>query len=247
MVIMISQVVEGNDVAVPVPETHGQILALNIGRAGTIQQGNRVIETAYKKKPVDGPLHLGTLGFDGDEQVYEHHGGPNKAVCVYPHEHYAYWTDRLDIELPESAAFGENFTLTGLTERQVCLGDVFEVGDAVVQVTQPRAPCFKIAARYGIPKMAIYVQQESYTGYLLRVLREGHVQTGDTMTLVERPEVRVTVAEANQILNVRKKDIQGAQRLLTIPSLPEPLRADLDDRIRQHGSAEDVERLFGEF
>lgn len=247
MVIMTSYVVESNDAAVPLPERPGKILALNIGRAGTMQQGNRIVETAFKKKPVEGPLQLGKLGFVGDEQVYEHHGGPHKAVCVYPHEHYSYWADRLDIEMPESAAFGENFTLAGLTERQVCLGDIFEVGDAIVQITQPRAPCFKIAVRYGIPKMAIYVQQESYTGYLLRVLQEGQVQAGDTMTLVERPEISVTVAEANQILNVRKKDVEGAERLLAIPSLPEPLRVDLDDRIRQHGSAEDVERLFGEF
>jgi MOSC domain-containing protein YiiM len=224
----------------------GFLLALNIGGVGEIVQGDRVIETAYNKAPVEGTLRLGRLGFPGDEHVYEHHGGPDKAVCVYPYEHYSYWEERLGLQLPATAAFGENFTMTGLTERDVFLGDVFGIGDAVVQVTQPRAPCFKIAARYGIPKMAVFVQQESFTGYLLRVLEEGDVQAGQSMQLLERPDQGVTVAEANRILNVNKLDLEGAERLLAVPDLPVALRPDLERRIRQHGAPEDVERLFGE-
>jgi MOSC domain-containing protein YiiM len=222
------------------------LLALNIGLAGQIVYGNRVIETAFLKAPVEEPLRLGRLGFPGDEHVYEHHGGPDKAVCVYPYEHYAYWEQRLELQLPASAAFGENFTMTGLTERDVVIGDVFEIGEAVVQVTQPRAPCFKIAARYGVPKMAVYVQQESFTGYLMRVLEEGDVRAGQAMKLLERPVHGVTVAETNQILNVNKKDLAGAERLLAVPELPAGLRPDLERRIRDLGAAEDVERLFGE-
>ncbi|MCR1786095.1 MOSC domain-containing protein [Nocardioides carbamazepini] len=229
-------------------ETTGHLLALNIGAVGEIRQGPRRIVTAYHKSPVEGPLELGSLGFPGDEHVYEHHGGPDKAVCVYPYEHYAYWEERLGIQLPASAAFGENFTLVGLTERQVCLGDVFAIGEAVVQVTQPRAPCYKIAARYGVPKMAVYVQQESFTGYLLRVVETGAVEAGQTMRLLRRPEPdhRVTVAEANTILNVAKKDVEGARRLLAVPDLPGGLRPDLERRVREHGAEDDVDRLFGD-
>jgi MOSC domain-containing protein YiiM len=224
----------------------GLLLALNVGGVGQIVQGNRVIETAFMKTPVEGPLRLGRLGFPGDEHVYEHHGGPDKAVCVYPYEHYAHWERELGLQLPATAAFGENFTMTGLTERGVVLGDVYGVGEAVVQVTQPRAPCFKIAARYGVPKMAVYVQQQSFTGFLLRVLEDGDVQAGQTMRLLERPDHGVTVAEANQILNVNKRDIAGAERLLAVPDLPMGLRPDLERRIREHGEPEDVERLFGD-
>ena len=224
----------------------GFLLALNIGGTGQIVQGSRVIETAFHKTPVEGSLRLGRLGFQGDEHVYEHHGGPDKAVCVYPYEHYAYWEHRLGLQLPAAAAFGENFTMTGLLERDVLLGDVFGIGDAVVQVTQPRAPCFKIAARYGVPKMAVYVQQESFTGYLLRVLEEGDVQPGQAMRLLERSVHGVTVAEANQILNVHKRDLEGAERLLAVPDLPAGLRPDLERRIRELGAPEDVDRLFGE-
>ena len=223
----------------------GRLLSLNVGVVGTIESGGRVIVSGFHKTPVETSLRLGTLGFPGDEHVYEGHGGPEKAVCVYPYEHYAYWEDRLSLELPASAAFGENFTMSGLTERQVCLGDVFAIGEAVVQVTQPRAPCFKIAARYGVPKMAVLVQQESFTGYLLRVLEEGEVRAGQAMRLVERSPAGITVAEANQILNVNKKDLDGAERLLALPRLPEPLREDLERRVRRFGSPEDTERLFG--
>jgi len=224
----------------------GRLLSLNIGTVGSIKQGPRTIVTAYRKTPVDGPLELGRLGFPGDEHVYEHHGGPDKAVCVYPYEHYAYWEERLGLQLPASAAFGENFTLMGLTERQVYLGDIFSIGEAVVQVTQPRAPCYKIAARYGVPKMAVYVQQESFTGYLLRVLQGGQVEAGQTMRLLERPENGVTVAEANTIINVEKKDVDGARRLLSVPNLPAGLRPDLERRVQEHGAEEDVDRLFGD-
>jgi MOSC domain-containing protein YiiM len=224
----------------------GRLLAVNVGTVAEIRKGARTIVSAYHKTPVDGPLVLGRLGFPGDEHVYAHHGGPDKAVCVYPYEHYAYWARRLGIDLPATAAFGENFTLVGLTERQVYLGDVFSIGEAVVQVTQPRAPCYKIAARYGVPKMAVYVQQEGYTGYLLRVVQSGAVEADQTMRLLERPEHGVTVAEANTILNVDKKDVVGAQRLLDVPNLPVGLRPDLERRIREHGADDDIDRLFGD-
>lgn len=242
---MASEVTSSDHRAVAGP-LRGRLLALNVGKVGEIRQGSRVIVTAYHKAPVDGPLPLDTLGFPGDEHVYEHHGGPDKAVCVYPYEHYAYWEERLGVQLPASAAFGENFTLSGMTERQVHLGDVLTVGDAVVQVTQPRAPCYKIAARYGVPKMAVYVQQESFTGYLLRVLQPGPVEAGQTVRLIDRPAHGVTVAEANQILNVNKKDVEGARRLLAVPDLPEALVPGLERRIREHGAEEDLDRLFGD-
>ena len=117
----------------------GHLLALSVGRTGVLRSGNKLIETAYLKEPVAGSLRLGRLGLPGDDHVYRQHGGADKAVCVYAKEHYRYWQERLDLDLPEHAAFGENFTVSGLLERDVELGDVFSVGDAVVQVTDSRA------------------------------------------------------------------------------------------------------------
>lgn len=220
--------------------------ALNVGRVGTMANGARTIRTAYRKTPVDHPLPLGRLGFPGDEHVYRHHGGPEMAVCVYAREHYEHWEGLLGITLPESAAFGENFTTTGLVETDVELGDVFAVGGAVVQVTGPRAPCYKIAARYGAPKMAVYVQQEGFTGYLLRVLEEGDVGPGAVMSLQRRHGHGVTVAEANRVINVDKRDLHGASRLLRVPGLPADIAASMRTRIEKLGSPEDLDRLFGD-
>ena len=219
--------------------------ALNIGRVGTMPNGARTIRTAYLKTAVDHALRLGRLGFPGDEHVYQHHGGPEMAVCVYAREHYAHWEQLLGTTLPESAAFGENFTTTGLVETEVELGDVFTVGDAVVQVTEPRSPCYKIAARYGEPKLAVYVQQEGFTGYLLRVLEEGDVAPGAVMSLLRRDGHGVTVAEANRVINVDKRDLDGAARVLSVPDLPATVARAMRTRIEKLGSPEDLERLFG--
>jgi MOSC domain-containing protein YiiM len=228
-----------------VPELRGEVLAQCVGGVGLLRSGAREIVTAYAKAPVEGRLHLGRLGFPGDEHVYEHHGGPDKAVCVYPHEHYRHWEDTLGLALPAAAAFGENWTVAGLPETAVELGDTLEVGGALVQVTQPRAPCYKIAARYGVKEMAVLVQRTGYTGYLLRVLREGPVGAGDGLRLVARQGHGVTVAEANRIVNVDKGDLDGARRVLAVPGLPDSVATPLRRRLRERGAAEDVDRLYG--
>jgi MOSC domain-containing protein YiiM len=228
------------------PDLRGSLRALSVGGVGVLHAGAREIVTGYRKDPVAGRLRLGRLGLPGDAHVYEHHGGPDKAICVYSLEHYRHWEQTLGLTLPEAAAFGENFTVTGLVEADVELGDVFAVGDAVVQVTQPRAPCYKIAARYGVKEMAVLVQRAGFTGYLLRVLTEGAVGAGDELRLLTRAGTGVTVAEANRVLNVDKGDLAGARRVLAVPGLPDSVTAPLQRRLRERGSAEDLDRLYGE-
>jgi len=123
---------------------------------------------------------------------------------------------------------------------------VFDVGTAVVQVTQPRAPCFKIAARYGVAKMSLYVQKSGYTGILFRVLEDGEVRAGQQLRLRSRLDHGISVAAANRILNVDRRDLDGAQRLLNTPDLPKLLQADLRQRLEAGGLGEDRERLYGE-
>ena len=212
---------------------HGDLLALSVGHAGIITQGDRQIRTAYHKRPVTTALWLAREGLLCDEHVFKSHGGHEKAVCAYPFEHYRYWQTRLSLDMPEAAAFAENFTLTGLLERDVMIGDVYEVGEALVQVTQPRAPCYKIAARFGVPKMHLFLRQMSYTGYYLRVVEEGHVVAGQTVVLLDRQDHEITVEEANRILNVDKSDRSGAERMLSIPDLTEDLRPRLERRLEK--------------
>lgn len=221
------------------------MLAVSVGGAGALGSGRRTIESAFVKTPVDDRLHLGRLGLPGDEHVYEDHGGPDMAVLVYPAEHYAHWRD-LGLDLPHAAAFAENFTVAGLVETEVCLGDVFEVGSAVVQVCQPRSPCYKIAARYGRKDLSLRVQETGYTGYLLRVLREGEVGSGDDMVLVDRDDThQVTVADAGRILNVDRNDHEGARRVLAVEALGSSTRRTLEARVAARADLGlHTERLF---
>ncbi|MER7503791.1 MOSC domain-containing protein [Nonomuraea pusilla] len=209
----------------------GRLTSLNIGAVGVIRQGDKEIVTAYHKFPVAHPLYLTDLGFPGDEHVYEGHGGPDKSVCVYPYEHYEHWTSLLGVTMPPAAAFGENFTVTGLLEREVHIGDVFAVGEALVQVTQPRSPCYKIAARYGMPKMALELKRKGFTGFMMRTVREGRVQQGQALELVSREDHGVTVAEANRILHIDVADLESAARLHAVASLGRHSREALAERL----------------
>ena len=225
-------------------ELVGHVRAVCVGSVGALTLGRRSIKTAFVKAPVDVPLRLGELGFPGDEHVYEDHGGLDMAALAYPFEHYSYWRE-CGLDLPEAGAFGENLTVTGLVETDVHLGDVFEVGTSVVQVTQPRAPCYKIAARYGDKDLSVTVQNEGLIGYLLRVLVEGDVSAGDSMRLVHRDSHGVTVAEAGRVANVDRNDLDAAERVLAVEALGSSTRRKLAARVASRFEVGlDAVRLF---
>jgi len=222
----------------------GHVRAVCVGAVGALTLGRRSIKSAFVKTPVEGPLRLGELGFPGDEHVYEDHGGPEMAALVYPFEHYSFWRER-GLDLPEAGAFGENLTVTGLVETDVHIGDVFKVGTSLVQVTQPRAPCYKIAARYGDRNLSVTTQNEGLIGYLLRVLAEGDVCAGDPMRLVDRGSHGVTVAEAGRVANVDRNDMGAAARVLAVDALGSSTRRKLTVRMAsQVDVGLETDRLF---
>ncbi len=152
--------------------------SLNIGLPKKEIFHGREIITGICKQPVTGRLHLERSGFEGDGVGdLKHHGGNDKAVCVYSLEHYPYWEDVLGIKLP-AAAFGENLTVSDLKEEDICIGDIFELGTALLQVSQPRQPCRTLAARYGRDDLVKLVADSGYTGFYFRVLKEGIVEKG---------------------------------------------------------------------
>lgn len=222
----------------------GEVIAVSAGRAATLAHGRREVPTAFVKSALPGRVHVTVTGIEGDEHVYEDHGGPDMALLVYPSQHYAHWRS-LGIDLPPFGALAENLTVDGLAETDVMIGDVFAVGSAVVQITQPRSPCYKIAARYGRKDLPVLVQDTGFTGYLLRVLTPGDIGAGDTMTLVQRDGHGITVAEAGRITNVDRNDLDGARRVLAVDALGSSVRRKLQARVdaaEQLGL--DTDRLF---
>ncbi|TAK52175.1 MAG: MOSC domain-containing protein [Gammaproteobacteria bacterium] len=214
-----------------------QLLSIQVGRpqalghAGAALWPDRPWTTGFFKVPVAGPVWLGRENLAGDGQAdLRHHGGPEKAVNAYPSEHYPYWAAELGaLELPRPA-FGENFTTAGLLEAEVCIGDVFELGTALMQLSQPRQPCWKLGRRWRIPDLAWRVQQSGRTGWYFRVLREGEVEAGQTFQLHERPHPQWTVAAANEVMHLRQHDLAAARALADCPALATSWRESLERR-----------------
>lgn len=146
------------------------------------------LPTAIAKQPMTGPVAITKLGLAGDQQGNPKvHGGPDKALHHYPLDHYAHWRDVTGLSLEHPGAFGENISTIGLTERTVCLGDIYAMGTARIQISHGRQPCRTLAAKFRHASMVVDVLATGYTGWYYRVLQEGEAQAGQPLTLLERP------------------------------------------------------------
>ncbi|MGG1519241.1 MOSC domain-containing protein [Paenibacillus oryzisoli] len=189
--------------------------------------------TGIVKKPVSSLLHVTKLGLEGDGQAdLTVHGGADKALCVYPEEHYAYWEEKRGQRI-EPVTFGENLTVRGMLEQDVCIGDIYAIGDALVQVSQPRQPCHKLAKRMDWPQAALYVQETGYTGYYFRVLQEGKIAQASTIKLVRRDEHGITLGYANHTKYHDKKNLEAARKLADLEVLSESWKASFRKRVAE--------------
>lgn len=221
------------------------IRSINIGKPTQVIHNGKELSTGINKTPADGLVYLSRLNFEGDGQAdLKYHGGADKAVCVYPFEWYSYWERELGIPM-SFGAFGENLTTEGMVEDDICIGDTFEFGEAIVQVSQPRQPCFKLAVKYGVPDLPLKVQQTGYTGYYLRVLKEGLVNIEDRLVRTRRHPAGVTLTYGNQIMHLDKTNIAGISRILDVPELSESWRHTLTKRLNGQ-STSTKERLTGD-
>ena len=208
-----------------------EIRSINVGKPRDLQFGKKEVTTGINKKPVSDPVFLSTLNFTGDGQGdVVHHGGRDKAVCAYSYEHYPYWEEELGKPLNFSA-FGENLTLLGLTEDELCIGDSFQIGEAVVQVSQPRQPCFKLSLIHERKDMPLLIQNTGYTGYYFRVLKEGMVAPHDQLQHISRPTLALSVSEANRLMHHDKGDVEGIRNLLMVDELSESWRNTFQKRL----------------
>jgi MOSC domain-containing protein YiiM len=205
-----------------------RLLSINVGRPREIG-GRDPWTTGIFKSPVSGPVRLSLRNLDGDGQAdLKVHGGPDKAVCVYSAEHFPEWRRELGVEECGPASFGENFSVSELRESTVSIGDTFRVGTAVVQVSQPRAPCWKLGRRWNrldLPKLVI---KSGRTGWYFRVIEPGVVETGDALTLVDRPFARWTIEAVNGVAYSAEgaMDLDAARELSQCPVLSAAWRDD---------------------
>ena len=176
-------------------------------------------------------MFVRTTNLDGDGQAdLENHGGIDKAVLAYSADHYPTW--RRELGIPETAfgAFGENLTIAGLSEESVCIGDIFGIGEARFEVSQPRQPCWKLARRWRMHELLATVVRNGRSGWYLRVLEPGRIEKQMPVTLVERPNPEWSVARASQILHHRTQDLALTLQLAAVPRLADSWVEELHDR-----------------
>ncbi|RWZ58150.1 MOSC domain-containing protein [Halobacillus fulvus] len=209
-----------------------KLLSLNVGRPEVYQTDKGELESAYRKRPVSETTHLSYLNFEGDEQAdKKNHGGRDKAVCLYPAQHYRHWESHYQVPF-SFPAFGENMTVEGIDERDVHIGDIFQLGEALLQISEPRKPCYIIARTHGIDDFPARVMEKGYTGFYLRVLKEGAVTPGDLMTLVEQHPCKVTVGEVNDVRYHDRDNQERLKRILEVDALADGLKESFNKRLK---------------
>ncbi len=200
-----------------------KIINLAVGKPKEYQWNNKKVSSGIGKTTVES-LTVGKSRIVGDDVAnHKAHGGPDRVVCFYPHEHYTYWEETFNRKL-NLPAFGENLTAAGMTEEQVCIGDVFKIGEAVLQVTQGRVPCVTISNYNDENQLLKQVVDTNLTGYFFRVLEEGIINLDSEITLLEKDSNGITVAFATQILFHQKDDKESIEKILKVDALSEEWR-----------------------
>jgi ferredoxin-NADP reductase/MOSC domain-containing protein YiiM len=203
-----------------------RLMSVNVGLPQDVAWHGQTVRTAVWKRPVEGPRLVRRLNIDGDGQGdLAGHGGENRAVFVYQLESYQYWQQQLGRDDFTYGQFGENFTVHGLADDQVCIGDRFRIGDALFEVTQPRVTCYRVGIRMNDARMPAMLVSQHRPGFYLRVLQEGAVQAGDQIVKVAAGAEAMTVAEIDALLYLPGHPRQQVLRALRIPALSDGWKA----------------------
>jgi ferredoxin-NADP reductase/MOSC domain-containing protein YiiM len=198
----------------------GTLVSVNVGLPKNVQWHDKAVYTGIWKIPVDGPVMARRLNLDGDGQGdLAGHGGEHRAVMVYQIESYDFWKTYLHREDLKPGHFGENFTVTGLPDDDVCIGDRFRIGSAEFEVTQPRVTCYRVGLRLNEPEMPKLLVSQHRPGFYLRVLKEGHVRAGDDIVLTRRGRHELSVADVDALLYLPNRDIEQLRQIVDVPAL----------------------------
>ncbi|MBV8552221.1 MAG: MOSC domain-containing protein [Acidobacteriaceae bacterium] len=195
-----------------------RVISVNVGMPREARVQNTSVLTAIFKSPVEGRVALKGINLVGDRQADRTvHGGPYKAVYLYPSEHYAYWAEQLPgMELP-FGSFGENLTSMGIREESVCIGDTFRIGSAVLQVTQPRMPCYKLGIRFGRPDMVRRFWLSGRSGIYFSIVQEGELGAGDSIVQAGSGPEQISVSDVVRLALSEEKDPEMLARAMRAP------------------------------
>jgi len=206
-----------------------------VGKVGELldTKRNEAIPTAIAKQEVEETVFVTKLGLTGDEQAdTKNHGGVDKAILMYPTYHYPeFWTPKYSNMT--YGAFGENISVRGLDETEVCIGDIFKMGEVLIEVTQPRKPCFKPNVRFGSKEIMMDTINNQYTGWYVRVLKEGEVKQGDEIVLMARPNPYHTIERVVNIIHLQDDNLYGLEDLVKLEQLAPSLKENIQKRIEK--------------
>jgi MOSC domain-containing protein YiiM len=214
-----------------------KVVSVNVGLPREVEWRGEIVTTGIFKEPVAHRVKVNKQNLDGDRQAdLRVHGGDDKAIYVYPSEHYEFWKK----ELPEMSwqwgMFGENLTVSGLFEDSAFIGDKLRVGSAEVVVTQPRMPCHKLALRFRRPDMIKRFLDSRRSGFYLRVLREGEVAAGDEIEWSSRSPKQISVTEIVRLYAIDRHDTEGMLRAIDVEALPEGWKQYFKDQLQNPGN-----------
>ena len=212
-----------------------RLVSVNVGMPKDVPWQGKTIHTGIWKTPVEGPAMVRRLNIDGDGQGdLAGHGGEQRAVMVYQTESYDYWRDYLGRDDLRPGQFGENFTVSGLDDRDVCIGDRYRIGEAEFEVTQPRVTCFRVGMRLGVPEMPNLLVSQHRPGFYFRVITEGLVRAGDDIVLTRRGRHELSVADVDALLYLPDRDMDLLRKIVDVPALSPGWQQSFRDMLVAH-------------
>ncbi|NDI35560.1 MOSC domain-containing protein [Chengkuizengella sediminis] len=207
-----------------------EVKSINIGKSKQIEEG---LNSAINKFPITEKVYVSSTIIIGDEQAdLKHHGGEDQVLCVYSYDHYEHWEQELNhkVDIP---SFGENLTVKNISEDDVCIGDIFELGETRLQVSLPRQPCRVLAKKFNNDQFAKKVSDSGYTGFYFRVLKEGYIEPGQTLSLIQRHPKQVSISDVNKLHYSDQKNVDLLKRVVEVVELKASLREKFKKRLNE--------------
>lgn len=204
-----------------------KVVSVNTGEARTISWRDKEVTTGIFKFPVNNPIYLGSEDVANDNVIdRRYHGGVDKACYLYSADHYKYWKTLYPaLEIPWGM-FGENLTVEGLDEAEINIGDIYEVGETIVQATQPRQPCFKLEFRFHNNEIVRQFVDSGFAGVYVRVLQKGHVKTGDEFKLIDKKQT-LSIRRVYELIYTDVFDKRAVETAINDPFIAQSCRKDL--------------------